>query len=170
GRCEGRHTRRKRIGNVAALQPAQLLGQRAVNGEVARVQARYVEARRVRRRKFRFDLVEAHRCGIDDPSIGRTMAEQLARHERAGIKTNRAARDQIASAYGDEIGSTGTGADEMYCHSASLASARAQVAGPIAIREAISLAAAPAAASAAASATEGTPVSAMTRWEGVSPR
>ena len=44
------------------------------------------------------------------------MGKQLGRHDRAGIETDRAAREKIAPAHGDEVGRTRPGADEMHGH------------------------------------------------------
>ena len=76
GGGEGRHARRQRVGNAAPLEPAQLLGERAVDREVARMQARHVLAGRVRRDELGLDLVERHRRGVDDARAGRAMREQ----------------------------------------------------------------------------------------------
>ena len=43
GGGERGHTGRERIGNCAPLEPAQLLGQRAVDGEVAGMKPRHIE-------------------------------------------------------------------------------------------------------------------------------
>src|SRR5215470_14138279 len=95
------------------------------------------------------------------------MREQFSRNNRARIQACLTARDQLAPTHGNEIGGAGTCTDEMHGHDGTSAEARAQVAGPTATRAAMSRAVGPAAASAAASATEGTPVSAITRCERV---
>ena len=82
------------------------------------MQPRHVEAGGMRGDELGFDLVERHRRGIDDPRAGRTMGEQLRRHDRAGVETDRAAREQVASAHGDEVGRARSGADEMHGHGA----------------------------------------------------
>jgi hypothetical protein len=56
---------------------------------------------------FGLDLVERHRRGVDKTGILRAPVEHLARHDRAGIEADRAAREQIAPAHGDEIGAPG---------------------------------------------------------------
>ena len=80
------------------------------------MQPRHVLPLRVRLREFGDDGVERQRRGVDDPRARRAMREDLARHQRAGIEADGAARDEIAPAHGDEIGRAGTGADEMNRH------------------------------------------------------
>ena len=92
------------------------------------MQPRHVLAGRVRRDKLRLDLVERHRRGVDDARARRAMGEQFLRHDRAGIETDRAARDEVAPAHRDQIGCARPGADEMYGHGASPLAASAQVA------------------------------------------
>ena len=103
------------------------------------------------------DLVERHRRGIDDARAGRAIFKQRLGHQRPGIETDRATRDQIASAHGDEIGRTGSGAYEMNRHDAS-PTAMAQVTLLAATRAPSSRALGPAATSADASAIDGTPL------------
>src|SRR6185437_14905308 len=105
--------------------------------------------------EFRRDLVQRHRRGVDDAGIRRAVFEQGGRHQRPGIKADRAARDQVAAAHGDEVRRTRSGADEMDGHGATLAIA--QVAPSAAMRGTTSTDPGPAPTSAAASATEGTP-------------
>src|SRR5208282_4701695 len=135
---------------------------------------RHVEARGVRRSKFLVDLVERQRRGVDDARAGRAVREQFTWHDRAGVETNRTARDEIATAHGDKVRRARPGADEMHGHNAPLGicpeAASAHVAAPTTSRGLMRRAAGPAAASAAASATDGTPVSANTRSERVSVR
>src|SRR5262249_3147902 len=131
---------------------------------------------------FRDDLVERHRCGVDDADAGRAIVEQRFRHQRAGVEAYRAARDEVAAADGDEVGCAGAGADEVYGHGGPSAaavasgpvsatpwpSAMAQAASAEVIRGASKRAAGPAPVRAAASATDGTPFNATTRSETVS--
>ena len=67
-------------------------------------------------RIFQFDLVERHRRGVDQPRVRRAVFQQFLRHDRAGIEANRAAREQVAAAHGNEVGSAWSGADEMHRH------------------------------------------------------
>ena len=78
---KGRHARRQRIGNAAPLEPAQLLGERAIDREVARLEPRHVVARRMRRHELGLDLVERQRRGIDDARalLGNRRAALAAR-------------------------------------------------------------------------------------------
>ena len=73
----------------------------------------------MRPHELRFDLIEAHRRGIDDARAGRAVNEKLRRHERAGVETDRTARQQLAPAHRDEIGGAGACADEMHGHGAA---------------------------------------------------
>src|SRR5262249_16782421 len=93
------------------------------------------------------------------------MRKQLQRYDRSRIETDRAARQEIAPAHGDEVRRSPPGADEMYRPGAGFDCASAQVTTPTVTRCATSCAPLPAAASAAASATEPTPVSASTRGD-----
>src|SRR5215813_14086312 len=126
----------------------------------------------MRRNELGFDLVERKGSGVDDVRAGRAIAQEVARHDRAGIETDRATGDQIAAAHGDQIGRARPGANEVHGHGADSGgeAASAQVAAPTMSRGTINLLAGPAAASAAASATEPTPASAATRSECVSTR
>ena len=47
---------------------------------------------------------------------GGQYASSSARHQRAGVEADGAARDEIAAAQGNEIGRAGAGADEMNGH------------------------------------------------------
>ena len=69
--------------------------------------------------QMRDDLVEIERRGVDDARARRAMVEQRLRYQRARIEADRAARDEVASAQGDEVGRAGSGADEMHGHGAS---------------------------------------------------
>src|SRR5215813_3370002 len=126
----------------------------------------------MRRNELGFDLVERKGSGVDDVRAGRAIAQEVARHDRAGIETDRATPDQIAAAHGDQIGRARPGANEVHGHGADSCgeAASAQVAAPTITRGTINVLAGPAAASAAASATEPTPASAVTRSERVSTR
>src|SRR5262249_51087035 len=113
------------------------------------------------------NLIQRHRRGVYGAHVGRTERQQVGGHDRAGIKANRTASEQITPTHRDKVDRAGAGADKVHGHVGSVA-ASAQVAGPTAIRAASRRADGPAAASAAASATEGTPLSAITRSECVS--
>src|SRR5260370_26300949 len=124
--------------------------------------------------QLRLDLVERHRGGVEQTRPSRTMRQQFARHDRARIEADRAARDEIAPAQRDEVGRARSGTDEMHRHGAApevAASdlASAQVAGPIAIRGTTRRPAGPAAASAAASATDPPPISSPPRPHHLAP-
>ena len=75
---------------------------------------------RVRRDILRLDLVERQRRGVDQPRVRRAVREQLRRHDRAGVEADRAARQQVAAAQGDQVGRARAGADEMHGHRRAL--------------------------------------------------
>src|SRR5262245_64035895 len=115
------------------------------------MKSRHVLSGGVGAHAFGFDVVERQRRGVDQSSPGRTISQQLRRHDGAGIETDRAAPEQVASPDRNKVGGARTGADEMDAHDRSSLTASAQVAGPIAIRGTISRAVGPPPASAAAS-------------------
>ncbi len=94
------------------------------------MQPRHVAAGGVCAHELRLDLVEVERCGVDDAGAGRAQREKLRRHDRAGIEADRAARDEVAPAHGDEIGRAGAGADEMHGHGATPAVGERAGGGP----------------------------------------
>src|SRR5262249_52540844 len=137
------------------------------HGEIARMQPRHVVPGHMRGDVFGLDLIERHGCGVDEPRVFATPGEHVARHDRPGVETHGAARQEIAPAHGDEVGRARTGADETPGHGRVSLRASAQVAGPTAVRGATSRPAGPAAARAAASAADGTPMSETTRSDRV---
>src|SRR5262249_27189869 len=156
--------------NAVALEPADLLGDGAEHGQIAGMKSRHVLSGGVGRHAFGFDVVERQRRSVDQSSPGRTIPQQLRRDDRAGVETDRALPEQVASTDRKEVGGPGTSADEMDAHDRPPLTASAQVAVPIAIRGTTSRAVGPPPASAAASATEGIPIRARTRSERVSAR
>ena len=117
----------------------------------------------MRRDEFGLDLVERQRRGVDDARARRAMRSSSARHDRAGIEADRAARDQVAPA--QVMRSAAPGPAPMKCTvMASPRLASAQVTAPTTMRGRMSRARRPCRRpSAAASATDGTPASASTR-------
>ena len=119
---------------------------------------RHIVAVAVRLNDPRNDLIERHRRSIDDFRPRRAIRQQTLRNERTCIKANRAASDQIASAHRDEVGRSGTRANEMNCHfgrfPASTDRAAATVTFPMMRLGMTSCEPGPAANSAAASAIE----------------
>ena len=102
----------------SAFEPADLLGDGAVERRVAGMHPRDVLAAFMRRRHLGDDLVERQRRRVDDPrTLGRGL-DDLRGHQRAGIEADRAALDQAQAAHGDQVGRAGTGADEMHGHAA----------------------------------------------------
>ncbi len=66
------------------------------------------------------DFIERQRGRIDDARTGWAVVQQRRRHERARVEAHGASRDEIASADGDEIRRTWSGADEVHGHGLSL--------------------------------------------------
>src|SRR6185503_6058567 len=131
------------------------------------METRHVETGGVRGGELGLDLVERQRRGVDHARTRRTMSEQGARDDRAGIEADRTAGDEVTPAQSDQVRRARSGTDEVHGHRAASVAASAQVAAPITSRGLTRRAEGPAAARAAASATEGTPVSASTRSERV---
>ena len=75
-----------------------------------------IEALFVSRGDLVDDLVEGQRRGIDHPRAGRRGSDDRPRHQRAGIKADRAAFDQPQPAHRDQIRRARPGADEMHRH------------------------------------------------------
>ena len=116
GGGESGHAGRDRVRHPCPLQAPQLLAHGAKDREVARMEPRHVLGPRGRLDTERNDRVEIERRGVDDPRVRRAMIEQGARDQRAGIETDGSARDEIAPAHCDEIGSARPGADEVHGH------------------------------------------------------
>lgn len=116
GSGKRRHARRHRVGDAEPVEFAQLLAHRAPDRQVARMQARDVEPRLVGGDHLGDDFFEAHRRRVDDARAGRTPAEHRRVDQRSRVEADRAGADQVAAANGDEVGSAGTGADEVDGH------------------------------------------------------
>ena len=157
---EGRHAGRDRVGNAAALEPPHLLGERAVDREIAGMQPRDVEARGMRRTNSASIWSSVSGAVSMMRAPAGQCASSSARHQRARIEAHRAARDEVASAHRDEIGRARPGADEMHRHARLVRATSAQVAGAERDARRDEPRLGPPAASAAASATDGTPISA----------
>ena len=84
GGGEGRHAGRQRVGDAAALEPADLLGDGAPDREVAGVQPRHVLAGGVRRRRIRprSRRATAARCRRGARPAGNAPAAPAARSSR----------------------------------------------------------------------------------------
>ena len=85
GGGEGRHARRQRIGDAAPLEPAQLLGERAADREVARMQARHVLSLprappRTRPRSRRATAARYRRCARRSGNARAARAARSSRH------------------------------------------------------------------------------------------
>ena len=116
---EGRNAGRNGEGNLDRGKPPQLFAERAPDRQIAGMQPRDVLTLLGGPCHLRDDLVERHRRGIENTRAGRAEVEQRFRHQRSGIETDRARRDQVAAAQRDEIGRAGAGADEVNRHGPS---------------------------------------------------
>ena len=80
------------------------------------MEACHIHASLMRPHIFGLDLVERQGGGVDKAGLRAAPVEHLAGHYGAGIEADRAAGEQVPTAHGDEIGGTGTRADEMHGH------------------------------------------------------
>ena len=71
---------------------------------------------RMSRADLGHDRIQVERRGVDYPGIRRAMRQNRLRHQRARIKADRAACDQVAAPQGQQIGRARAGADKMHCH------------------------------------------------------
>ena len=78
-----------------------------------------VEAAAIGVNKMGEDLIQGQRCGVDDQCIGRRCGEDLDRHQRTGVKANRAALYEPEPAECDQVRGAGSRANEMHCHEAA---------------------------------------------------
>jgi hypothetical protein len=62
-------------------QAAKLLGERTVNRQVPRMKPRDIEARSMGLDALALDLIEGHCRAIDEARSGRTVREQVGRHQ-----------------------------------------------------------------------------------------
>src|SRR5690606_12437545 len=65
---------------------------------------------------FGLDLIERHRCSVDEPGARGTPVQHFLGNDGAGVKADRAALEQISAPYGNEIGRARPGANEMNGH------------------------------------------------------
>ena len=96
GGGEGRHARRQVIGDAERIEPAHLLGDGAVERDVARMDARHIEPVGVRGSHLGDDLVERQGRRVDDArALGRGRDDRLAarasRHKGRPGKLDRGA-------------------------------------------------------------------------------
>jgi hypothetical protein len=121
GRGIGRHAGRHVVGDAEILQPADLLGDRAVERGVAGMDPRDVLARLVGLAHLLDDLIERHGRRVDHPGAGPGTSQDFARHQRAGVEHHGAARDQVPAADRDQVRRPRPGADEVHGHATSSA-------------------------------------------------
>ena len=155
-RREGGNAGRHGVGDAVPPQATDLLGDRAVDGQVTGVEPGHVLPARVGSDVLRFDAIQVQRRGIDQPRTGPAMRQQRGRDDRAGVKTHRTPREKVPPPQRYQIGRPRAGADEMNRHGTPL-SASAQVARPLLILANSRRPSAPATASAHPSATDATP-------------
>ena len=80
------------------------------------MEPRHVVAGPMRRFELGDDLIEAHRRRVDDARPVWAEREDVLVHQRAGIETDRAARDEVCAAEREQVRRAGAGADEMHGH------------------------------------------------------
>ena len=80
------------------------------------MQARDILFLAMRAQKFGGDLIEAHRCRIDDAGARWTMFEERPRHQRAGKEANGRTGDEIAPAQSNKIRGARPRADKVNGH------------------------------------------------------
>ena len=73
------------------------------------------------------DLVQMQRCRVGDLGGLRRVCQNFLWNQRARIQANRAARDGIAAAKGDQVWRAGAGADEVDGHSSVIPLGRVEV-------------------------------------------
>ena len=89
-----------RVGDAEPLEPADLLGERAVDRQVAGMQPRHVELVLGARATNSASISSSDIGAVSTMRApGGQCCEQLLRHQRAGVEADRAARDQVAAAH-----------------------------------------------------------------------
>ena len=116
GGGEGRHARSDRVVDPQPVETAYLFCDCAIQRRVSRMHPRHIPARTVRRNEFGFDLIEGHRCRVEDSGIGARLGDHVFRHQRAGIEHHRRGADQCQAAHRYEIRRAGARTDEMHGH------------------------------------------------------
>ena len=84
------------------------------------MQAGDVVAGRVRVADFRHDRIEIERRRVDYARAPRAVRQDRLGHQRPGVQADRAGRDQVATAHGEQIGRAGAGADKVHAHKLTL--------------------------------------------------
>ena len=119
----------ERVNQVVFLSATTSPYEREISTQIAGMQASHVQTLGIGADEFLDDLVQRQRRGVDDPRIRRAPFEQRERHQRSGVKADRAGGDQVSAANRDQVRRARPGADEMDGHSSELAElATAQVA------------------------------------------
>ena len=113
------------VGDGKAAEAAELLGDGAVEGEIAGMEARDVLPGFVGAAELGFDRVEVERGGVDEAGAWGTMLEHGGGDDGAGVEADGAGGEEVSAAEGDEVGGAGAGTDEVDGHGCA---AKAQVA------------------------------------------
>ncbi len=101
------------------VEPADLLGDGAVEGRVAGVDPRHVLPGRMRGLDLGDDLGQVHGRRVDHSGARRRLGHDLGRHQRARIEADLAGLDQAQPAHRDQVGRARPRADEMNRHPTS---------------------------------------------------
>ena len=65
------------------------------------------------------NLVQMHRCRIQNTCSGSGLGNDRFRHQRARIEHHRGGFDEIEPAYRNQVSGTGAGSDKMHSHFAT---------------------------------------------------
>ena len=116
-------------GTPACVEPLGLLGHRGVHRRVARDQPHDLETVTVGRDQPRHDLVEVEVLGVDQVGVGADVHEEPLVEVGPGIEHDVRLGQQRRGAQREQVGGTGTGADEVDRHrvTAHIVTARAGV-------------------------------------------
>src|SRR6476659_2989478 len=80
------------------------------------MEPRHVLAGAMRGLELGDDLIEAHRCCVDNARPVGAQREDVFVHQRPGIKTDRAAGDEVRATEGEQVRRSGACADEVHTH------------------------------------------------------
>jgi hypothetical protein len=116
-RCgEGGHAGRHVVSDLQRVQPAHLLGDRAIERRVAGMDPGDIVALFVGGLHLGDDLVQMHRRGIDHPRPFGRLGHHLRRHQRPGIKHDGGTPNDIQPPNSNKIRSPRPRAYEVNCH------------------------------------------------------
>ena len=115
---ERRNAGGQSVVDAKSIQPAHLLGDRAPYRQIAGMQPRDILTGGMRCGIFGLDLVKRQRRRVDDARAVGTIGQKVRRDDGPGVEANRAARQNVSAAHGDQIRRARSGADEMHGHRA----------------------------------------------------